>query len=147
MSVTVLKTTFIKAKPKETIYRSYRNFDNNFFRNDLNHNLEFVNGNYTKLKKFVLEVYNWHAPVKKRLVRANEVPYMTKHIRKAIAKRSMLENKYHKNKSVDSLRAYKKQKNFCSRLFKKERKRYYTNLDPKNVTDSKTFWKIVTFLF
>ena len=138
MIVTVLKTTFIKAKPKETIYM---NFDNNALRNELKHNLEFVNGNYTKLEKIVLEVYNCHAPVKKRLVRANEVPYMTKHMRKAIAKRSMLENKYHKNKSVDSLRAYKKQNNFCSRIYKKERKKYYTNLDPKNVTDSKKFRK------
>ena len=62
---------------------------------------------------------------------------MTKHTRKAMARRSMLENKYHKNKSVDSLRAYKKQNNFCSRLYKREREKYYTNLDPKNVTDSR----------
>ena len=81
MIVTVLKTTFIKAKAKETIYRSYRNFDNNAFRNDLNHNHEFVNGNYTKLENIVLEVYNCHAPAKKRLVRVNEVPYMTKHMK------------------------------------------------------------------
>ena len=141
MIVTVLKTTFKKAKPKETIYRSYRNFDNDAFCGDLKHNLEFVNGNYTKLEKMVLEVYNFHAPLKKRLVRANELPYMTKNMRKAIANRSRLENKYYKNKSVESLRAYKKQKNFCSRLYKKERKKYYTNLDPKKVTDSKKFWK------
>ena len=72
---------------------------------------------------------------------------MTKHMRKAIAKRLMHENKYHKNKSVDSLMAYKKQKKFCSRLYKKERKKYYTNFDPKNVTDSKTFWKTVKPFF
>ena len=85
---------------------------------------------------------NAHAPLKKKVVRANEVPYMTKALRKAIATRSRLENRYHKNKSGESLRAYKKQKNFCSRLYKNERKKYYTNLDVKKVTDNKKFGKL-----
>ena len=37
--------------------------------------------------------------MKKKLVRANEVPYMTKALRKAIMKRSELQSKYLKNKS------------------------------------------------
>ena len=84
---------------------------------------------------------NAHAPIKKTLVRANEVPYMTKALRKAIANRSRLENQYFKNKSKESLSVYKKQNNFCSGLYKKERTRYYANLDLKKITDSKTFWK------
>ena len=66
---------------------------------------------------------------------------MTKDLRKTIANRSRLENQYFKNKSKESLRVYKKQKNFCSRLYKKERKRYYANLDLKKITNSKKFWK------
>ena len=38
---------------------------------------------------------------------------------------------------------YKKQRNFCSILYKKERKRYYEMLDLKNVTDNKEFRKTV----
>ena len=45
------------------------------------------------------------------------------------------------------MRAYKKQKNFCSRLYKKERKRFYTNLDSKGITDSKKFWKTIKPFF
>ena len=41
-----------------------------------------------------ISVLDIHAPVKERLVRANEVPYMTKKLRKAIANRSRLENNY-----------------------------------------------------
>ena len=41
---------------------------------------------------------NRHAPIKKKLVRVNEVPYMTKVLTKAIMKRSELESKYLKNK-------------------------------------------------
>ena len=51
--------------------------------------------------------------------------------------------RFHKYKTVDSLKAYKKQKNYCSRLYKKERRRYYTNLDVKNIMDNKKFWRAI----
>ena len=65
---------------------------------------------------------------------------MTRNLGKAIANRARLENQYYKYKTTGSLRAYKKHKTFCSRLYKKERKRYY-NLDVKKITDSRNFWK------
>ena len=68
---------------------------------------------------------------------------MTQHLRKAIANRSRRENQYYKLKSDESLKDYKRQKNYCSRLYKKERKRYYSNLDVKKVSDNKTFWRTV----
>ena len=68
---------------------------------------------------------------------------MTKALRKAIMKRSELESKYVKNKTNENLKSYKKQRNFCSKLYKKERKKYYEMLDLKNVTDNKEFWKTV----
>ena len=72
---------------------------------------------------------------------------MTKALRKAIMKRSELESKYVKNKTNENLKSYKKQRNFCSKLYKKERKKYYEMLNLKNVTDNKDFWKTAkTFL-
>ena len=68
---------------------------------------------------------------------------MTKPLRKAIATRSRLENRFYKDRSDVSCNAYKKQKNFCSRLYKKERKKYYSNLDKKKIADSRKFWKTV----
>ena len=115
-------------------YRCSKNFDRYVFRNHLRAKLANCE-NYTQYKNNILEVLNAHAPLKERVVRANEVPYMA--LRKAIATRLRLENWYHKNKSGESLLAYKKQKNFCSRLYKKERKKYYTNLVVKKVTDNK----------
>ena len=76
------------------------------------------------------------------LLRANHVPYMTKALRKAIMERSELESKYVKNKTSENLKSYKKQRNFCSKLYKKERKKY-ERLDLNNVTDNKKFWKTV----
>ena len=58
-------------------------------------------------------------------------------------KRSELESKYVKNKTNENLKSNKKQRNFCSKLYKKERKKYYEMLDLENVTDSKEFWKTI----
>ena len=66
---------------------------------------------------------------------------MTKPLRKAIMNRSQLENKYLRNSSNLNRTKYKKQKNFCSRLYKKGRKKFYSKLDIKNLTDNKQFWK------
>ena len=64
---------------------------------------------------------------------------MTLH--KAIMKLSELENKYLRNSIVENRNKYKKQKNFCSKLYKKERKGFYSNLDIKNIIYNKLFWK------
>ena len=38
---------------------------------------------------------------------------------------------------------YRKQRNFCSKLYKKERKKYNNNLDLNDIADNKKFWKTV----
>ena len=113
MILTVLKTTFKKGKPKKIVYRSRKNYDKSVVSTESSDKL-------TECQNYCLQVLNTRDPLKKRLVRVNEVPYMTKTARKAIANRSRLENQYYKYNSAESLRAYKKQKNVCSRLYKKE---------------------------
>ena len=39
--------------------------------------------------------------------------------------------------------SFKKQKSICSKLYKKEREKYYDALNIKNVTDNKQFWKTI----
>ena len=143
MIVTVLKTTFPKSKPKEIAYRDYKKFDRDVFRKELKEQLNSDNnfGNYAYFEKTYLDVLDKHAPMKKKRIRANQVPYMTKALRKAIMTRSMLENRFHKYKTDDSQRAFKRQRNYCNRLYKKERKKYYYSLDPKFVTDNRQFWR------
>ena len=62
-------------------------------------------------------------------------------------RRSHLEKVYYKNKSEKSFKAYKKQKNFCSRLYKKERKQFFNNPNPSFVIDNKLFWKTIKPFF
>ena len=66
---------------------------------------------------------------------------MTKTLCKAIMKRSELASKYHKTKNNKDCNNYKKQINFCSKLYKKERRKFYVNLNIKDITDNKKFWK------
>ena len=64
-------------------------------------------------------------------------------VRKAIMKRSEIERKYLENRTNENKIRYKKQKNFCSKLYKKEHKKYYSNIELKNFTDNKMFWRTV----
>ena len=97
--------------------------------------------NYESFETTFIEVLNKHFSLKKELLSANHAPYITKTLRKAIMRRSQLETKHLKSKTQTNLKLYKKHKNFCSKLHKRERRKYYESLDMKNVLDSKKFWK------
>ena len=122
-------------------YRDYKHFDRTKFKNNLNEKLSEGISNYKSFETTFIEVLNKHAPLRKKLLRANHAPYITKTLRKAIMRRSQLETKYLKTKTQTDLKLYKKHKNFCSKLYKRERRKYYEPLDMKNVLGSKKFWK------
>ena len=146
--LTVLKTIFSKNKPKELFYRDYKKFNFSDFNNELK-NIFSRNtvGSCYQFEQIFLNVLDKHAPMKRKLLRANHSAYISKPLRKAIMRRSHLEKVYYKNKSEKSFKAYKKQKNFCSRLYKNERKRFFNNLNPSFVTDNKLFWKTIKPFF
>ena len=73
--------------------------------------------------------------------------YVTKALRKAIMKRSQLEKIYFKKRTQESPKKYKKQKNYCSRLYKRERKSFFEGIDSSKITDNKTFWKNIQPFF
>ena len=56
-------------------------------------------------------------------------------------KRSQLKTKYYKINNQKIWKSYRKQKNFCSTLYKKAKK-YYNNLELSNITENNMFWKI-----
>ena len=84
MTITVLKSSFIKLNARETYYRDYKNFSSNSFRKDLTLSLDRINKGFDSFEDTFMKTLNRHAPMKKRFVRANEVPYMTQALRKAI---------------------------------------------------------------
>ena len=142
MIVTVCKTSFQKPKPKEVVYRNYKKFDRDIFKDELKLKLESIT-NYESFEDVFLTILNKHAPLKKKVLRSNQAPYMTKALRKDIMRRSELESKYFKNKTNENKARFKKQKIFCSKLYKKERKKFYSNLELNEITDNKLFWKTI----
>ena len=93
-------------------------------------------GEYNVFEATFLQLIFLHAPTKKKVIRANNMPYMTKTLRKAIMRRSALKNKFYKSKSLEGQDAFRKQRNFCNRLYKREKRKYF-------ITDTKRFWKTV----
>ena len=87
MTITVLKTTFPKAKPRIITYRTpYETAD---LEIALKENLEKMDGKkYECFEKAVTCSYDSVSAKKQRTVRANEKPYVTKDMRKAIMLRS-----------------------------------------------------------
>ena len=85
--------------------------------------------------------------MKKKTIRANQAPYITKSLRKAIMKRTQLANKYHKTRLDIDNKEFRKQKNFVNRLYKREKKNYYGNLSMGSLKDNKLFWKNMKPLF
>ena len=61
-------------------------------------------------------IFNKHAPIKRRYIRANEAPFMTKELHKAIMKRSRLRKKFLKTKSITDRKNYNVQRNYCKKL-------------------------------
>ena len=148
MAVSIFRVNKPKIEPREITYRNYRNFDEEAFRNELKNMIDFDgNGTYDRFESLFLQVLEKHAPVKKVKVRANFPPYMTKRLRKAMMDRSRLEKRYYNNMTPLNRLIYRKQKNYVSNLYKKERKKYYENLDINQITDNKKFWKSIKPLF
>ena len=62
---------------------------------------------------------------------------------KVIMTRTRLRNKFFKGQTVENIKNYNKQRNYCVTLLRKVKKEYYDSQDEKHVTDNKTFWKTV----
>ena len=86
MIVTVLKGGFIKRGPKIILYRNYSEFEIKNFRQALKDSLNEMDSNdagFSEFNRRVETVLNEHAPFKKKYVRANNSPFMTKALRKS----------------------------------------------------------------
>ena len=64
MVYTTLKTTFQKSEPKPLIYRNFKNFYFESFKNDLLQNIGTCDRSYDKFDKKITTVLNKHAPKK-----------------------------------------------------------------------------------
>ena len=100
IALTSLRLQYIQGNPKTKFYRDYKSFNFESFNNELNELLKSEKEiNYSLFENIFLQVLNAHAPVKKKIQRFNNKPFMTKQLRKAIMHRSRLKNIFNKNRT------------------------------------------------
>ena len=146
MTVTVLKTEFVKADPIQVNYRNYKKYNHFDFSNELRsklYNDGTFNDNYSNFQNIISDVLDKHAPLKKKYLRANNSPFMTKQLRKMIMDRSRCKNAYFKNKTVENWEKYRKHRNECVKLTKKVKREYFEKLNMNSFNDNKKFWSTI----
>ena len=144
-----MKSCFPKQFPTLIKYRNYKNFIRENFRNELQYKLLALNDDakFEDFETIFMSILNKHAPMKEKLIRANNSPFMNKPLSKAIMTRSRLKNKFLKKTTKENKINYNKQRNYCVNLLRKVKKNYYANLDINNITDNKKFWSTVKPFF
>ena len=133
----ILRASFKNLPPKIVKYRDHKHFyqekfhdlDSKLLQGDLFRNCEEP---YEKLSEILIDILNFHAPLKQKQVRGNQAPFMTKELSKAIMVKSEARNRYLKWPSRENCVSHKKSKNICNSLTKKA----------KNMTNKK-FWGTV----
>ena len=70
-----------------------------------------------------------HGPKKKKWLRGNNKPHITKLLRQAIMRRSKVKNKANKTELLTDIRNYKKQRNYVVNLNKNAKFEYFTRYD------------------
>ena len=93
MTLTVLKLSFAKQKPRVLNYRNYKFFNNTLFRDEVlnklrKSNLQISDKDLKHFKETCLSVLNTNAPLKSRFIWANQASFLNKEIQRAVMVRS-----------------------------------------------------------
>ena len=107
MTTTMMRCTYTRQEPVKITYRDYTKFNKEKFISEFRakklkfkgHTLS-TNTAYNNLIETLKEMLSVHAPIKRRLIRRNQAPFMNKLLSKAIMRRSQLRNKYNHTKST-----------------------------------------------
>ena len=89
MTLTVLKSSFAKQKPRVLIYCNYKFFNNTLFRDQVlnklrNSNLQISDKDLKHFKETCLSVVNTIASLKIRFIRANHALFISKEIQRLL---------------------------------------------------------------
>ena len=142
--LTFFKSNLTRLRPKVITYRNYKKFDENVFLKDLQKieiKLDEKNSesSYSLISNKFPEVVNKHAPLKKKVLRGNHSPFVTKEVQKAIYTRSKSKNKMNQNPSWENVLAHKKQRNICVSLRRKSLKKHLKSITEKGIDNNKSF--------
>ena len=136
LATTILRKTISKGNAEKIFYRDYKAFDHNTFEKRLQSKLTSETIiDCSQFQSIFLEALN------------NNNPFKNKTFKKAIMTRSTIKNQFNKDSSAKKWNSYKKQRNFCLKLLRQTKEKYFNNINAKKVSDNKTFWKLVKPFF
>ena len=105
-----------------------------------------VNASFDILQAAIVTLLDKHAPKKRKIIKLNDFPCMTKKLKKAILIRNQYRNKFFKHRSSYFLALYRKHRNLVTLLKREETKKYFED-KCKNGTSNKDFWNTVKPFF
>ena len=82
-----------------------------------------------------LTVVDKHAPLKKKPIRGTQARFMNKELSKAIMHRSKLRNIYNKTKTTQAWEAFKRRRNKCVSIRRKNIRSHFSKVTEKSGTD------------
>ena len=122
----VRKNKLPRAKAREIEYRNMRQFDLEKFLNDLKtvpwssaYIYDDVDDLWHHWAQLYTEVLDKHAPIKKKRVRGDQLPWITPLIQREISRRNRLFKKHAKSPTTTSWEEFKKQRNKVTSLKRK----------------------------
>ena len=110
MTLTVLKSSFAKHKPRILHYRNYKFFNNSLFWNQvlnklINSNLQISDKSLKHFKETCLSVVNTIAPLKSKFIQGNQAPFVNKETQGGVMVTSKLRKKSLKSRSESDKKA------------------------------------------
>ena len=131
MIVIFVKGEFVKRGSKIINYTDYRKFDTDGFRKDLEDSFlrqnQQASTSYDVFDAIALSVLKKYFQMKKKSIKADDKPFMTKALRKAIINRTCLRNKYKKYGLDDNKTAFRKQRDLCLKILREAKQKYFKN--------------------
>jgi hypothetical protein len=134
-------------KPREIIYRSFKNFTENEFRETIASAPFHVSDIFDDVddaawftNKLIGDICDHHAPRKSKLLKCTPVPYMNANLRKAQYKRNIYRNKV-KKYGKSHWEEYRRQRNAVVSVRKKSIAKYFQKNCSKH---DKSFWSAIS---
>ena len=98
---------------------------------------------YENFRKCFKRVLDRHAPLRYKVIRGNQAPFMSKELSKSVMTRSRLKNRFNRYTSKDNWKAYRLQRSKCVQLRKKAIKSYFSRKTECTALNNKSFWNTV----
>ena len=132
--------------PRKIIYRSFKNFDELSYREDIKnapfsiaHIFEDAQDITWCHESLFADIVQSHAPLKSRLLRKDPPPFMNSSLRKVIYRRNQLRNKFWKCKTNENWNKYRSMRNLATKIRRQSEINFFR--DRSSIKDSKDFWK------